>query len=227
MSQTTSTQRAPGDWSVPGGDFVGFGAAEMAYLLSRFEGPTVARTIGLLGLDPKPTPEFTAAGASSLLARGLVTVEGDQLNLVGPAAVAAYALAATQHWTEVGFMAGRERAADGALVLQAGDVVGLLRPRALGTWFFMVKRPEVTTSQSVLALGEAFFATHPDGALFLAAQTSEWAATLFLRKLDGGVWELARGEAPFWTADGVETADVSVAMTALDTLLTPPTNAGE
>lgn len=203
----------------PGDAYVGFGSAEVAYLLSRYEGSQVERTTKVMSLNENPPDQFVAAGASALLARGMLEVVGDRMDLIGPAQVAAYTMAATEHWTEVGFMADSDNAVDGAVILQAGDATALMYPRALGTWYMMLKSPELTTSESVLKLAEAFLAEHGEGAVFLSAQTQAWAATLFLRRRTDGQWELAKGDAPFWEAAGVESATLDQVRQALALIL--------
>jgi len=219
VSEQVNERRAPGDWSVEGEPFVGFGAAELAYLLSRYEGPAVDRTAELLRVDRNAaSEEFVAAGASSLLARGLLKLRGDQLDLVGPAAATAYALAGAEHWTELAFMIDRETAADGALVLRAGSVVTLLQPRALGTWFVLAKEPGVETAEAVVALADGFLAGHEGGAVFLAAHSAAGDATAFLRRSAESQWELARGEAVFWEP-GIEVSGRDSAVSLVAQLL--------
>lgn len=198
--------------------YVGFGAAEIAYLLSRFDEAQVATTLEVMGLNPQPGEEFLAAGASSLLARGMLTTVGDQLELAGFAAALAYALGDARHWTELGFMLDQDNAVDAALVVQAPELVMLLSPRALGTWFAMIKRPELSTAESVLLLADGFFGQQPGGAVFLSARTAASTATLFLRRQDADSWEIAKGAAPFWEESILAAADEGAVKVALTTL---------
>jgi hypothetical protein len=182
-----------------GSDAIGFGSAEIAYLLSRYEPAAVARAAALLQIDlTRAGQPVFASGASSLLARGFAHVEGDEVVLDGAAAVLAYAFVAGTHWTEIGLMASREETADGAVMIQAPQAVAMLQPRALGTWFLLLKDPQVSSVQAVRILAEAFLATHAGGAVFLGARTPSWDATLFLRRGETTAWELARGASPFW-----------------------------
>ena len=73
------------------GEFVGIGFAEMSYLLARYSGDAVDKSREML-LLAAPQPEVTAAGASSLLARGWLRVNEDDLDLVGLPAVLAHTL---------------------------------------------------------------------------------------------------------------------------------------
>lgn len=184
----------------PEEQYTGFGAAEVAYLLSRYEPVgAAAKSAELLRIDlEKAGSSVLASGASALLARGLARLDGDEVVLEAEAAVLAYALVAGTHWTEIGFMASRDQTTDAAVMIQAPQAVVLLQPRALGTWYLLVKDPKVSAGDAVRKLAEAFLAEHPGAAVFLGAHTAQWDATLFLRRDDLFGWELAKGAAPFW-----------------------------
>ena len=222
MTQASNVARIPGDGAAQEAPFTGFGAPELAYILSRYSGPAIERSIEYLGVNLQAaSPEFIAGGASCLAGRGLLEVRGEELDLIGAAAVLAYALAGAEHWTEIGLMAQRDTAADGALLLQARDVTILMRPRTLGTWFVLVKDPEQSATDAVLDLAAAFTSTHPQGAAFLSAHTLTWDATLFLRRSANGAWDLARGDSPLWPESRTDGVDDQAARHALDTLLAP------
>lgn len=204
-------------------DDVGFGAAEMAYLLSRYEPGAMARVAGLLRVDlAAATPAVLAAGASSLVAHGFAELQGEDVVLRGEAAVLAYALVKGEHWTELGFLAARDQFADGALMIQAPEAVVLLQPRSLGTWYLVMKDPEVTPRDAVRILAEAYLDSHPGSAVFLGAHTSTWTATMFLRRGDTSAWELVRGAAPFWVEATAGPAGDGEVNAALDALLAVP-----
>ena len=198
---------------------IGFGAAEIAYLLSRYEPAAVARAAALLQLDLTQAGQpILAAGASSLLARGFAHLDGDEVVLDGAAAVLAYTFVAGTHWTEIGLMASRQETTDGAVMIQAPEAVVMLQPRALGTWFVLVKDPRVSSGRAVRRLAEAFLASRTGGAVFLGARTAAWEATLFLRRGETSAWELARGAAPFWgeaTRLPADDAELDAALEAL------------
>ncbi|MCE3292362.1 MAG: hypothetical protein K0Q84_1299, partial [Arthrobacter sp.] len=72
---------------------IGFGFAEIAYMLRMFDTAPAKKSAEVLRLEREVDAErLCVAGGSSLLARGFASV-GDDLELEGPAVAVAYALA--------------------------------------------------------------------------------------------------------------------------------------
>lgn len=118
-------------------DVVGFGFAEMRYLLSLHETESSAMTARSLGLDEvAPDAEWVgAAGISSLLARGLVAADRDRAVSRGEAALLEVLFSRGHRWSGVGFRDVDDGEGDMLVVIEGPGAVGLLQPRPFGTWF--------------------------------------------------------------------------------------------
>lgn len=187
MSTTEQTVRILPE----GADYIGFGAAEVAYLLSRQTGPAIDKAWELLSLQPELTgQEVRAAGASSLLARGLLAVVGDRLELDGAATALLYGFAAAERWTQIGFLS--DETADGAILVQAPELSLLLQPRQLGTWYVLFQNPEVAAAEALRVIVDAHLDRAADAAVFLGSETLEASSTLYLRRALGA-YRVAQG----------------------------------
>lgn len=145
----------------------GFGIAEVAYLLSRHSGSAALKSRGLMVLDELAVQDdFVRAGASSLVARGLLT-EGSsgETALLEWAAFLDYALAAGTTWTEIGI--NRGGIPDIALVIESPAVIAVLQPRILGTWFASFVDDVTTYAETVLALLREVRAQREDVSFFV------------------------------------------------------------
>lgn len=115
---------------------VGFGLAEVAYLLSRHDTPAVKRAYRLFDLDDgiDLTDDFLRSGASSLFARGFLrqNTNGTSTTL-SAAALMEYVTGANTSQTVVEIVSAQSM--DAAVVLIAPEVLATLQPRAMGTWF--------------------------------------------------------------------------------------------
>lgn len=133
---------------------VGFGLAEVAYLLSRHTGAPAARSRALLLTDTLAGDDnFLRAGASSLVARGLLG-EGDDgaPEARGWAALLEYALVVGTTWAELGIAREDGTLDDLAIIATAPAVSAVMQPRAVGSWFvsFHEDAEQLTVLQEVL-----------------------------------------------------------------------------
>lgn len=174
----------------------GFGAAEIAFLAARHPGPITDRSVDILTLPAQFGGEVgRAAGASSLLARGLLAPSGEDWQTRDVAALVEYAIGTCSRWVRVDLVVpGRT---DTVYALVADAVVAVLQPRALGTWFASISdradRLAEVPLQVLRAAGPAaddaagakvrVAATDPDG------QTRE----LFARTMTDGGYEVHLG----------------------------------
>lgn len=146
-------------------DVYGFGWAEIRYLLGRHSTASSRMTVASLGFDAAPTDELVgAAGVASLLARGLAEPDGDRAVSRGEAAVLETVFARARRWSGISVRDGEQ--GDLMVVLEDGDIIALLQPRSLGTWFVgltdAVERPAEVLARAVEQLrganGSARFA---------------------------------------------------------------------
>ena len=133
-------------------DVYGFGWAEIRYLLGRHATASSRMTVASLGFDAAPTDELVgAAGVASLLARGLAEPDGDRAVSRGEAAVLETVFARARRWSGISVRDGEQ--GDLMVVLEDGDIIALLQPRSLGTWFVgltdAVERPAEVLARAV------------------------------------------------------------------------------
>ncbi|MFJ6000816.1 hypothetical protein [Arthrobacter sp. NPDC092385] len=188
MTETTpatTSAPAPAEPTV-----LGFGIAEIAYLLSLGTGPQADKSRRLLTVGPDMTaPVMLAAGASSLLARGLVRVDGDAVIPNAGAEYVAFAFAASYRWTEVGLQ--NERKPEFALYFQAPEVSLLLQPAALGSWFAVIKDPAATDAEMLRQVIEQGTSALEPAAVLFGSSTLSDETNYFVRRNGGGGWDVA------------------------------------
>lgn len=172
-----------------GPDAIGFGFAEIAYLLKAV-GDDGAKSAEVLRLQNEVNDDrLCVAGASSLLARELLTVQGEDLNFAGPVAAIAYALAKADRWTEISLMA--EDSIDTVLHVETDTVSILMQPRTLQTWFIFAQDPAVDGAAAQLEMLKKHVAEHSGGSAYLKYRTRESDSDLLLRS-DGDHWAIGR-----------------------------------
>lgn len=200
---------------------IGYGSAELAFILTSFDPDAMAESARALGMDlTDVSDEARAAGASSLMGKGCLDIVDGQASLSGVAEILGYTLVAATRWTELGFFASREEMLDGALVVSAPEATILMQPRALGAWMTVLKDPTHSDADAVRSLVEAFAGSTPGGIVFLATRADGESATLFIRPLPDGRWEIVEGEAT--VEDGeVGTFDQAEAERILERVLSP------
>ncbi|MFQ4149063.1 hypothetical protein AAGW05_10230 [Arthrobacter sp. LAPM80] len=115
-------------------DVVGFGFAEVAYLLGRHDSVQADMLRAKLILDQENNSEATkASGLSSLVARGWVAARNQQVQSRSAAALLEYVGARGGRWTTMGIANAQQP--DLALVVESAGLIAMLQPRAYGTWF--------------------------------------------------------------------------------------------
>ena len=123
---------------------VGFGAAELAYVLARHDGPAALKTREVLMLDPRQTSDgIRLAGASSLVARGwLVEGDTDAGDTKSYAALLEYATGQSYRWSRIGLVDPTTKDVDFVVLLESDTVVALLQPRIYASWFVRFGEPD-------------------------------------------------------------------------------------
>ena len=174
-------------------DVYGFGWAEIRYLLGRHATESSRMTVSSLGFDAAPTDELVgAAGVASLLARGLAQAEGDRAVSRGEAAVLETVFARARRWSGISVRDGD--AGDLIVVIEDGDIIALLQPRSLGTWFVgltdAVDRPAEVLARAV----EQLRAVHGSARLAIETRTLEGSVGTRYFRPDGSGWTV--GDTP-------------------------------
>jgi hypothetical protein len=179
---------------------VGFGFAEIAYLIRRFDTDAARKSAQVLRLDEEVHSDpICIAGGSSLLGRGFASVD-DDLELEGPAVPTAYALSRAARWTEISLV--DDEKTDTVVHVESDKVSLLMQPRTLSTWFVFAQDPDVDGAVAELSIIEEHTRTHPAGTAFIRVRTLASEDHLLIRP-DGVSWAVAKVVDP--TTDVEET----------------------
>ena len=185
---------------------IGFGFAEIAYMLKMFGTAAAKKSAEVLRLEAEvDTERLCVAGGSSLLARGFASI-GEDLELEGPAVAVAYALAKADRWTEISLITAEYT--DTVVHLESDNVSLLLQPRTLETWFVFAQDPAVPGAEAELSIIEEHVRNHPEGTAFIRVRTIDGEDHLLIRP-DAGGWAI--GKVPDPTQDVVETTGLDSA----------------
>lgn len=167
-----------------GVDVIGFGVGEFAYLLNVFEGPARDRSISVFRAEEMVDDvTLSTAGASSLMARDMATVDEDgDLGVTGVAAAVATALGTGTRWTEIALLTGK--AMDNVALLEAPGVSLMLQPRLLGTWFVFAQDPDITSAEATLRVVRQHVEQNHGGSAYLVFKTLGSEQHLLVRRED-------------------------------------------
>jgi len=165
---------------------IGFGYAEIAYLLKRMSTPEARMSASVLRLtDEMDSDVLPVAGASSLLARGFAKIVDDELEVEEAALPVAYALGKATLWTEISLMQGMD--SDTVVHVESNPVSLLMQPRTLLTWFVFAQDPDVAGPDAELEIIEEHVRQHPQGTAMVRARVSGQESLLLVRP-DGAGW---------------------------------------
>lgn len=167
-----------------GVDVIGFGVGEFAYLLNVFEGPARDRSVSVFRAEEMVDDvTLSTAGASSLMARGMATVDEDgDLGVTGVAAAVATALGKATRWTEISLLTGESM--DNVALLEAPGVSLMLQPRLLGTWFVFAQDPAITPAEATLRVVRQHVEQNQGGSAYLVFKTLGSEQHLLIRRED-------------------------------------------
>jgi hypothetical protein len=168
-------------------DVIGFGVGEFAYLLNVFEGPARDRSVSVFHAEEMVDDvTLSTAGASSLLARDMATVDEDgELGVKGVAAAVATALGRATRWTEISLLTAETM--DNVAFIEGPDVAIMLQPRLLGTWFVFAKDPSLSSAEAILRIIRQHVSENPEGSAYLVFKTLDSEQHLLVRR-EGNSW---------------------------------------
>lgn len=182
----------------------GFGAAEVAYLLSRHEGDVVAKSRSLLQAEDERIDDFVrACGASSLLARGMAAIDSGTIETRSAAALLEFAIMLTRRWTVL--RRTDPSSVDIVVVFQAPDTIVIAQPRSFGTWFTSYSDDLDRPGHLVLKLLQDLDAIEPGSQLSVTTATVDGPDSDLLVRLDraSARWDVRSESAE---AEGAESA---------------------
>ncbi|MEA9986562.1 MULTISPECIES: hypothetical protein [Subtercola] len=187
MTNTTTAWHTPREApsAAPEGDTATFGAAEVAYAVSLTDGVQRQQAVAFLQIDEAfLTDQIAALGASSLLARGELSIEGDVLIASGAVRLLTAVLQTAVRWTEIALV--NDDGTEAALYLQSPALSVFLQPAAMSTWVMVVKDPAAADSAVLAQLIESNRARRPLGTAYLGTETAGSAKNhLFVRAAEG------------------------------------------
>lgn len=165
-----------------GVDVIGFGVGEFAYLLNVFEGPARDRSVSVFRAEELVDDiTLSTAGASSLMARDMATVDADgELGVKGVAAAVATALGHATRWTELSLLT--EDSMDNVVLVEAPGVALMLQPRLLGTWFVFAQDPSISSAEATLRVVRQHVEQNPGGTAYLVFKTLDAEKHLLIRR---------------------------------------------
>lgn len=182
-----------------GVDVIGFGVGEFAYLLNVFEGAARDRSVSVFGAQELVDDvSLSTAGASSLMARDMATLDDDgDLAVKGVAAAVATAMGHARHWTEISLLTPDSM--DNVVLLEAPGVALMLQPRLLGTWFVFAQDASISSSEATFRVLRQHVEQNVDGTAYLVFKSLDAEKHLLIRR-DDDSWTLG---VPDFTTDEV------------------------
>jgi hypothetical protein len=175
---------------------VGFGFAEMAYILQLQDTKAADRSAAWLRLaDEAASRELQRAGLSSLVARGMAHVaDGSDVSFAQPVDVVAYTVAKAERWMQLDLL---QSAALGDTVVQIeSDRTKLLfQPRTMQSWFVLPQDQGLSAEAAQSHVVRRHLESHPSGGVRLRAEGPEGQFELVVRRgTDGWICATVDGD---------------------------------
>ncbi|RFA13366.1 hypothetical protein B7R21_08375 [Subtercola boreus] len=168
MTSTSTWQQAAPPAASPD-DIAVFGAGEVAYALSLCSEEARERASRFLQVEPGfVTPQIAALGASSLIARGELTIDGEALVPSGGIRLLIGVLQNAVRFTEMAMV--NEDGPEAALYVQSAELSLLLQPGSMSTWSMVVKAPEAADSALLKQVIDDNARRHPDGVAYFGTE---------------------------------------------------------
>ena len=166
---------------------VGFGIAEMAYLLQLRETEAARRSAAWLRLsDETVNPDLRRAGLSSLIARGMAVVtDGSDVSFTQPVDVVAYTVANAERWTQLDLLRS-EALGDTVLEIESDRTKLLFQPRTMQAWFVLPQDPNLPAEAAQSRVVRRHLDTHPSGGVRLRTEGPPGHSELVVRRVAGG-----------------------------------------
>lgn len=213
----TDTVSKPEQDESPYPDAIGFGFAEVAALLQLAPGAAATASAAALRVsDEIADTRMVAAGASSLVARGLAfPSDNGVLSVGGPVAAVTRALTTAERRMEISLLAPSH--SDSVLSIESADYDILMQPRSHLTWFAMAKRPDITGAEANLFVIQSHCSEHPDGGVIVKNRETPDAGELLI-KVEEGAWVVGHrqpGADSVESEQGLSDSDVLARLRAL------------
>jgi len=170
-----------------------FTGAELIALVGLVDNEAAREVLRRLRLDVG-TDELTAMrfGMSSLIARGLVIVDGELVSSTEEGTVVASVLGGAHSFGEVGLVA--ESQSEGALLVVSDRGTLLLGAAEGDTYECISIQPDANIGELLTAMVFAFLDGHDIAAAAVTISRSAQTTRAAVRRRTGELWEVAAGE---------------------------------
>jgi hypothetical protein len=165
---------------------VGFGLAEMAYLIQLQQTAESRVSASWLRLgDESESQELINAGLSSLIARGMATVSGTKVEFDSRVDVLAYTLAGARRWTQLDLLFNAQ-GGDTVLQAETDRTTLLFQPRTMMAWFVLPQDPKVPAVAGQSFIVRDHLAKNQDGGVRVRSGLERSSRQLLIRRSSAG-----------------------------------------
>jgi len=182
--------------TTPEDNSIGFGLAEMAYILQLQDTAAASESAHWLRLkDESADLEMIRAGLSSLVARGMATANAEsELSFTPQVDVVAYTLANAARWTQIDLLQSAVLG-DTVLQIESDRTKLLFQPRTMQAWFVLPQDPAISAEAAQSYVVRDHLAAHPEGGVRLRSSGPEGQFGLLVRsETDGWVCATVDGD---------------------------------
>lgn len=165
--------------------------AELAFIGAAVDSPQALTCLAKLGLeDEAGDATLEAVGASELIARELARLNGDRVELIAGAGLAAAVMGRMQAWGQIGFSAAEIA---NALVVFVADeqVTVLVDPRPMGVFEFRLLRPGAPLADVTGPLVANFLDLGPNRMVVTRSGAGDVQRSAAVLRGVGGDWQTA------------------------------------
>ena len=164
---------------------IGFGLAEMAYLLQLQSTAGSKTSASWLRLSEESEDvDLIRAGLSSLIARGLASAKGTAVEFDARVDVLVYTLASASKWTQLDLLLDAKRG-DSVLHVESDRTKLILQPRTMMSWFALPQDPGISAEAAEAIIIKTHLDQNPGGGVRVRCGLHPGSRQMLVRKADG------------------------------------------
>ncbi len=187
MTETLNNSTAAPAQTFP--ESLGFGFAEVVALLTMQMGDEARKSAAAMRLESElEQSSLISAGSSSLVARGLATVDAGVLSVSGPVAAVTSVLTSPAKRVQIDLLTADRT--DNVLSFESSDFSIILQPRAYLSWFAMAQKPGLSTAEANFYVIRKHLQDNPDGGAAISLLDGDTKVRLLI-KANGDSWTVA------------------------------------
>ncbi|MBT2594519.1 hypothetical protein [Arthrobacter sp. ISL-72] len=165
---------------------IGFGLAEMAYLLHlQSTAGSQASASWLRLTEESENQEMVRAGLSSLIARGLASVTGSDVEFDERVDVVAYTMANAVRWSQLDLLLDA-KGGDSVLHAESDRTKLILQPRTMMSWFALPQDPAISAEAAEAIIVRSHLNQNPGGGVRIRSGLHRSSRQMLVRKEDHG-----------------------------------------